>query len=231
MTGQGWLDGAGSTEGAQGESTPRSTFRRMVAAVFGIDLEERARRRRARGEEEVGQRLARLPAGWHVVHDLPLDDGANAEHVVVGPAGVFVVEPLVHGGKVTVTDRTVSHRGTNIHWMHKSLRKAHKVELAMTEVLGAQVDVQPVLAFVGARLERHDHLDGVGVVRSRKLADWFTGHDERVLTPGDVTRVAAAADLVRSERAAAPAPGGNEDRRSSVPRRHLDDPTRQRTVA
>lgn len=231
MTEQRWLDGAGSTETTGGEPVPRSTFRRMVAAVFGIDLEERARRRHARGEQEVGQRLEHLPAEWHVLHELPIDDGANAEHLVVGPPGVFVVEPVVHGGRVTVTDRTVTHRGDTIHYMHKSLRKAHKLELAVAEVLGSRVEVKPVLAFVGARLDRRDHLDGVGVVRSRKLADWFTGHEERVLSPGDVTQVAAAASLVQSERAGTSTARGSDDRAATASRRHAGELPRQRTVA
>ncbi|MCH1928547.1 NERD domain-containing protein, partial [Shewanella sp. C31] len=43
------------------------------------------------GEAHVGRFRAELPSTWRVFHDVDLG-GENADHVVVGPPGVFNVE-------------------------------------------------------------------------------------------------------------------------------------------
>ncbi|MGZ8600347.1 MAG: nuclease-related domain-containing protein [Actinomycetota bacterium] len=52
-----------------------------------------------RGEERVAQVLAPLEAeGYRVLHDLDIGRG-NADHVVVGPSGVYVIETKDRGGR------------------------------------------------------------------------------------------------------------------------------------
>jgi hypothetical protein len=74
------------------------TFSAALVIAFGI-WRGRVRSRRAesyrqgaRGERAVGQLLETTRAkGYRVFHDLP-GDGYNIDHVLVGPAGVFVIE-------------------------------------------------------------------------------------------------------------------------------------------
>jgi hypothetical protein len=52
----------------------------------------------ARGEEMVAGELARLPATWTIFNGLILPDGSDADHVAVGPQGIFVIETKNYKG-------------------------------------------------------------------------------------------------------------------------------------
>lgn len=84
----------------------------VLAAVCAVALWPRAVRRignyflGARGEERVAGALSALPDGWHVFHDMAF--GAfSADHVVVGPGGVFVVETKNWRGEVALRDGAI----------------------------------------------------------------------------------------------------------------------------
>jgi hypothetical protein len=48
----------------------------------------------------VGRELERLPPGWYITHDVPVGRrGANLDHVLVGPPGVFALNTKYHGAK------------------------------------------------------------------------------------------------------------------------------------
>ncbi len=56
--------------------------------------------RGAEGERMTAAALAALPAGWVAVHDLHVPGSrANADHVVVGPNGVWVVDSKAYTGE------------------------------------------------------------------------------------------------------------------------------------
>lgn len=96
--------GAGAREKAAEHAAGRSGFRRFIDRVFDRRTEERAWRRGAQGEEEVARRLAELPEDqWTVLHDLPLGAcGANLDHLVIGPGGVFALNAKHLTGRVWV---------------------------------------------------------------------------------------------------------------------------------
>jgi hypothetical protein len=61
-------------------------------------------RRGAEGERRTEKVLKPLQRdGWTVVHDLPHGQG-NIDHVVIGPAGIFLLDSKVWSGTVTVDD-------------------------------------------------------------------------------------------------------------------------------
>lgn len=51
-----------------------------------------------------------LSRGWELVNDLQWPDRGNIDHVLIGPAGVFVLETKSLSGRVSVTDGRVSVR-------------------------------------------------------------------------------------------------------------------------
>ena len=56
----------------------------------------------AMGEEEVGKLLEGLASeGWHVTHDISLG-GANVDHVLVGPGGIFAIETKSQHGRIGI---------------------------------------------------------------------------------------------------------------------------------
>jgi hypothetical protein len=73
----------------------------LVAAVlvgwrvrFRVSEDARNWQRGARGEQRTARHLARLTRhGWVVFHDLAIPDSrANADHLIIGPAGVFLAD-------------------------------------------------------------------------------------------------------------------------------------------
>jgi len=52
------------------------------------------------GEQEVIQALLSLDNSYYIVHDAPLS-GANIDHIVLGPNGIFVLETKHFSGRVT----------------------------------------------------------------------------------------------------------------------------------
>jgi hypothetical protein len=94
---------------------------------------------------EVGCRLAQLPAGWHVLRP------AGADHVVVGPAGVFAFTIAHHpAAKVWVRADAVKVNGRLQHYVSESRSRAADATRLLTALAGFDVDVQGVVAVTGA---------------------------------------------------------------------------------
>src|SRR3954464_10379487 len=80
----------------------RERRRAQQAAGEPVTADPRPWDEGAKGQEEVGLELLRLPAGeWLVLHDIPVGHhGANIDHLVVGPGGVFSLNTKRLGGAV-----------------------------------------------------------------------------------------------------------------------------------
>lgn len=111
----------------------------------GIATHERA----AGSEAEVTRALRRLPEGWFVFHDVPWRGrpGVTIDHVVVGPAGVFVMEAESWDGTVEVRDGVLTQDGQS---------REQAVDLAARAAIAVQGVVPgrcfPVVCFDGAPL-------------------------------------------------------------------------------
>ncbi len=71
---------------------------------FRVSAETTAWRRGAKGEQRTARRLRRLGRGWVVFHDLAIPGSrANADHLVIGPPGVFMVDSKFYRGRLTLT--------------------------------------------------------------------------------------------------------------------------------
>jgi len=140
----------------------------------------------AAGERAVGEVLDGLAAsGWTVMHDVawPGRAKANLDHVVVGPAGAFVIDAKNWSGAVEVRDGVLRQNG----------RTREKEVAAVAEAANAvvrlvpDVAVQPVLCLVGEEPRR-------GWVRDVMLCSTATLREMLesrpvVLSPADVARV------------------------------------------
>lgn len=69
--------------------------------------------RDAEGDAAVARALESLPEGWVVLHDLVLAgrQRLSVDHVVIGPAGVFVVDVKSWPGHIEVRDRVLLQDG------------------------------------------------------------------------------------------------------------------------
>jgi len=77
----------------------------VILALTDEPQSTRAWAQGARGEEELAESLARVP-GVAVLHDRQAPGTpANIDHLVVAPAGVFVVDAKGHQGMIRIRDR------------------------------------------------------------------------------------------------------------------------------
>jgi hypothetical protein len=107
----------------------------------------------AKGERIVGARLDRLKRdGWGVLASVELRSGADIDHIVIGPPGVFTINTKHHkDARIKVRNHVVWVNGfEQRHYIRNSLHEAGSAARQLTRACGMPVDVTPMLAFVGA---------------------------------------------------------------------------------
>jgi hypothetical protein len=162
------------------------------------------------GENIVAQTLARLGNDHVVIHNLPLDGRGDADHVVVGPAGVVVVETKYLAGRIVCQGG-----GVWTQLKHNDLRQiadpAAQVQRAADSVahnLGCRglpdVPVYAVLVMAHPRAELDVARSSVLAVRPFELVPQLQqlARSQPRLNPARVTATANA--LLGSD---APTPG------------------------
>jgi hypothetical protein len=156
---------------------------------------ERLRRSAARweqgadGEEATAGALLALPPSWTVLHDLawPGRQLANIDHIVIGPAGVFVIDTKNWSGRVMVDDGHLRQNGRD---RSTSLRGAADAAASVAgQVTSVRREhVRAVLCLAGGHI-RTGEVDGVLVCSTDRLVSLLTSHDE--VLPGGVARAVA----------------------------------------
>ncbi|MET9271102.1 nuclease-related domain-containing protein [Kribbella sp. NPDC003557] len=146
----------------------------------------------ALGEREVGRLLSKLGPGWTVLHAVPIGRrGADIDHVVVGPAGVFTINTKHHANqKVWVADRALMISGTRQHHIRNAEFECRRTANLLTKALGRPVPVTPVIAVVNAqKLTIRNPPTTVAVVDARRLVKLLK-RQPAVLTPDDLAHLA-----------------------------------------
>lgn len=179
---------------AQEDAPPRS----LAARVFGLSplsSSGRGAYRTALGERSVGNELDRLGPGWHVLHAIEVgENGAHLDHLVIGPAGVFIVEPAVHPGATVWVDSRAFLAGDHRHPYIRTMEyEIGRVERLLGGSVGAPLEVSGILAVVDPRqlTVGAPHRD-VEVMRSSALVRWLRSRPAR-LSPTEVDRIARVA--------------------------------------
>lgn len=142
------------------------------ATVLGGPLDPVSLRSGIRGEERVARVLAELePEGYEALHDLDTGRG-NADHVLVGPTGVFVIETKDWGGRFY---RSGGRLMFNDKRADQVVGQATAAALAVRERLenaGIDVWVQAVVASTRAKVSRGQmRLGNVMVADAERLPD------------------------------------------------------------
>ncbi len=125
-----------------------------------------------RGERAVGEALEELEnEGYRAVHSILLE-GCDIDHVLVGPAGVFVIETKFRRGNGLITFRNGQgiFVGNKPRWngaIQQAKRGASKVTNIVRDKCGLTEGVWPVVVFVG----------------NWRIADEWASTDARVFTP------------------------------------------------
>lgn len=176
----------------QAAGRPRTALERLVGRD-PVEPEARPWFTGAIGERAVAARLTALPAGWTVLHSLPVGrNGADIDHLVVGPGGVFTVNTKHHvDASVWVAGRTVLVNGARKPMVLKAEAEARRVDRIVAALLADPPAVRPVIALVGAkrlRVRREPRV--VAVVRAEQLRRFLRAQPER-LSPAEVALLAA----------------------------------------
>ena len=176
----------------------------LLAVTLALFIGWSARRLRsflkgAEGEETVARILSFLPSNHTVFNDLQLDPGGPAfDHIVVAPAGIFVIETKNWSGEITFQNGQVLSNG---HAPSRPPLKQVKEEAAaLLDHLAATgcpaVPVYPVICFVGNRpLDGLANVGGVRICTDTDLKDLFENTIETPLPAGTLGMIAS--ELVR----------------------------------
>lgn len=128
-------------------------FQRIAAKLLGIRTAATSWEVGAAGERRVGDRLDRLRAhGWSVLHSIPLKSGADIDHLIIGPGGVFTINTKHHpGARVTGKGDFVRVNGQLNHYVRNSRHEASAAARRLTSACRMPIGVTGVLAFVGVQ--------------------------------------------------------------------------------
>lgn len=142
----------------------------------------------AEGERDTAKELRRLTSGWTVRHDLNGRYG-NLDHVLHGPAGVFILETKAWWGQtLTVSAAGPALRGRDSDWRGRrecDLAKTMKIRAARTnQALRELVKISPwvtpvVVVWVDFPQGTAEH-DGVWFVHGKSLCAWLEDRPDRL---------------------------------------------------
>jgi len=150
----------------------------------------------AQGEIVVGATLDALPPEWTVFHALPIGTkGADIDHLIIGPGGVFTINTKHHNGKaVWVAGRTMMVSGQKQPHIPKSETEAKRVTKLLTERMPQLAPAQPVLALVSPKsLSIKKQPETVKVLTAGNLRRWLLARPA-VMSADEVHDLAAIFD-------------------------------------
>ena len=190
-----------SAEEKAEEARRERPLRSLLASVTRSPSEARSWKKGATGERIVAMHLRRLDRSrWHVFHDVPVGTrGANIDHVVLGPAGVFTINAKNRKGKALVTQRSLTVNGYRTDYLSRSVEEARRAARLLSRSTGRHVVVRPILAMLVDDLIVKTPPDDVIVVGPGGLVRWLKAQP-RSLQPGDVLALAGAAHKLETWR-------------------------------
>ena len=225
------------TEGVDvsGESAAERAAAKRVTAARYRNRAERAERsaghweQGSQGELALAELSALLGAdGYHRLDDRRIGTSkANIDHVLIGRAGVFVIDAKNWTGELSIDGKSLRQDGRRRDdHLERARDQAVDVATVIEEVMGPrQVEVRPVICFTGeARLSARAAIDRVHLVNHEELVPFIRGLEPRLEQSNvdQVTRVlldrlpprtapvAAAPDVVAAPRAVTTPPAPHE---------------------
>jgi len=170
-----------------------SPLRTLGARLLRQHADERAWRRGAHGEKFVGWLLGRLPDGWYLFNDVPVGErGANIDHLVVGPGGVFTINAKNLTGKVWVGPRALLANGHKTDYLPKATAEARRASRLLSAALGRPVEVRGALALIVGELTIKEMPSDVYVGPPRGVKRWLLDQPT-ILRESEVLEIAGAA--------------------------------------
>ena len=145
----------------------------------------------ARGEEKVANILSSLSNDCHIFNDFMVGR-RQIDHVIVGPAGVFVVETKFWRGRVTIEDGQILVDGFKPSRppLEQVLKETKLVKDALAK-LGWSGSVTPLLVYASDTFAlKCAELSGAVIMNSCEIAGSFAAN-RVVMAPSEVGRLVA----------------------------------------
>ncbi|MDQ1576607.1 MAG: hypothetical protein QOH55_1757 [Microbacteriaceae bacterium] len=180
--------------------------RSVLARFFGrcpLGADSVSWYRGAQGEITVGEILAQLPPEWAVFHALPVGTkGADIDHLVIGPGGIFTINTKHHGGKsVWVAGRAFMVSGHKQPHIRNAKFEAQRVTSLVWERMPLLGPAIPLIVVVNPKkLTIRDQPDPVRVMDARHLRRWLLKLP-RVIPASDLAELAELFDRPETWRA------------------------------
>lgn len=165
------------------------------------------------GERRTARALRNLAAPeWRIWHDLPGKSGTNVDHVVLGPAGLFLLDSKNYSGEASIEGQELRVRWLEDRedgWTCRGLvprMRAASAELSerIESATGVRVWVQPVVVLWMPFPQGATEVSGVCFIDGQSVANWLLGRrpltralDSRVVSTflQDLSRATAAEAL------------------------------------
>lgn len=144
------------------------------------------------GERRTAKALGKLrTADWRTWHDLPGRNGTNVDHVVLGPAGLFLLDSKNYSGEATIEGGQLRVRWLEDRedgWTCRGLvprMRAASAELSerIESAVGLRVWVQPVVVLWMPFPQGVVEVSGVYFIQGQSLADWLLGRRPLARSP------------------------------------------------
>jgi hypothetical protein len=148
------------------------------------------------GERRTAKALRHVGPEWEAWHDLPGRNGTNVDHVVLGPAGLFLLdsknysgEALIESGELRVRWLEDPEDGWVCHGMVSRMRAASaELKERIEEATGVRVWVQPVVVRWMPFTQGVGQVSDVFFVHGDSVAGWLRGRTP-LARPFDATKV------------------------------------------
>lgn len=154
------LPGAAAREKADELVQGMSRAHAEIVRGLGFSSVEQTWELGARGEELVGGKLdEELGSNWKVLHSVPVgDEGADIDHLVIGPSGVYSVNTKNHpGSSITCAENKVRVEGQSMSKNHPYARnsrfEARRASKILSIAMGTEVPVHGLVVFICESLD------------------------------------------------------------------------------
>lgn len=136
----------------------------------------------AEGERDTAQQIEKLGPDWHCEHDLEHGRG-NWDHVLVGPAGVFLLDSKVINGTAAAGDDAL--RSGRLNYPGGLFRSgAKQIKDAIEARLGSRAPwVQAVVIVWGDFPQGHHQEQDVVYIRGDRMNAWLAEQPQKLNGP------------------------------------------------
>ncbi len=169
--------------------------RTLIARALGNHTNERAWRVGADGEVRLPNNYGTSGIAGRHPRRTRRQRGADIDHLVIGPGGVFTLNTKNHRDKnVWVAERSFMVNGYKTDYLQNFRFEASRASKLLSAACGFQVAVAPVIVIMAAKLTIKAQPVGVCVVGRRRIVGWLSRRPI-LLAPDEVDQIYARAQI------------------------------------